>query len=298
METLLSMNAVSKRFRDKAVLDSITFTLRAGECMALKGPNGAGKSTLLRLAVGLNEPSSGKLEFGVSRNEIGYVPDRFPYPRCTLTEYLTSMGRIHGCREAELREQIRSLARFAGLEQDADRQIRYYSKGMLQKTALLQALLGRPRLLVMDEPMSGLDPRSREDMLGLLLKLRSEGMALLFSSHEDRWIERLADRVYRVEKGRLHPLETTRPRQVRIIEIEAEEAVLAQWATPRETEASLLHRLAKEAVPIPNGLRFEVLASQADELLLAVLTNGGSVRSVRSDQPDQEQAPLQEAISS
>ncbi|WP_159065835.1 ABC transporter ATP-binding protein [Gorillibacterium timonense] len=284
---ILQLDQAGKRFGSKQVLESIDLSIGSGECVAIKGRNGMGKSTLLRLAAGIDRPSSGRVEFGVAKREIGYVPDRFPHLRFTLNEYLTYMGRIRGMSPNKLQRRVQELASFAGLTADADRQIRYYSKGMLQKSAILQALIEQPQLLLMDEPMSGLDKSSREDVLLFLSRLRSEGMAILFSSHEDHWVTKLADRVYQLENGMLllqEASEGDRDFYTRLI-IEVEHLPETVACKLADELPPLQAAAIREATSTLTGLRIEADPAYSDELLLALLRSGGSVRSVREHVP-------------
>lgn len=265
------------------VLDGIHLLMSSGECVAVKGRNGTGKSTLLRIAAGIERPSSGRMELGISMRQVGYVPDRFPYLRFTLNEYLMYMGRIRGIDRDKLRLRIRELVSFAGLPADADRLIRYYSKGMLQKAAILQALIEQPQLLLMDEPMSGLDQTAREDILLFLGRLRSQGMAILFSSHEDHWVAQLADRTFELEDGLLRLQaadELHKPSAPRML-IEVEKMTEATLARLRDEAPPTLAAAIRETSSTLTGIRIQADSARTDELLIALIQSGGSVRSVK-----------------
>jgi len=284
MAVILRMERVEKHFGKKPVLRGIDLTLAEGESAAVKGRNGSGKSTLLRLAAGIDTPSAGSLESGLPSRQVGYVPDRFPPLRFTLNEYLTAMGRIRGMEPGRLSRRIVELADFAGLTADAERPIFHYSKGMLQKTAVLQAMLDEPRLLIMDEPMSGLDRASRSELLEMLKRLHAAGLTLLFSTHEDRSVSELTDRCYHLADGRLERLDSVLAdgQETEPVVIEAEglasemlDSLLAQWPATNPT--------IRQARSEDAGIRLVTDRAHSDRLLLELLQRGAAIRSVRSD---------------
>lgn len=289
MTPLLDVQKLVKRFGRLTVLQQISFRLYQGESVVLAGPNGSGKSTLLRIIAGLLAQDEGEVMLlpeegqgpGPNRGgvSIGYVPERMPLLRFTPEEYLTHMGAIQGTRKAELQKRVDELLLFCRLDHARGTKIRNFSKGMLQKVGIMQALLSRPKLLLMDEPFSGLDVASQEDLLSLLLQLRQEGMALLFVSHEPELSERLATRMLLLDPGGTcqdKPLQArnTVRMQVRasglmeetVGELGAAEGVkLATWESG---EACL----------------FCVEEDCCDRLLLQILQRGGSVRGVWKEQ--------------
>jgi ABC-2 type transport system ATP-binding protein len=192
-------------------LDDLDLEVRAGEVMGYIGPNGAGKTTTLKLLTGLHKPTRGNAWiFGVpveqieSRRRLGFLPEQ-PYFFDYLTglETLEMAGRLSGLpgREADARAR-RWLGR-VGISDAANRRVRKYSKGMLQRLGLAAALLHEPDLLILDEPMSGLDPMGRREVRDLLLEQRARGVTVLFSSHILPDVETLCDRVAIVVEGRL-----------------------------------------------------------------------------------------------
>ncbi|WP_438432914.1 ATP-binding cassette domain-containing protein [Gorillibacterium sp. sgz500922] len=290
MGDVLQLLHVEKRFGSKMVLSGIDLTLAQGESAAIKGRNGSGKSTLLRLAAGMDIPSAGTVKPGIPTRQMGYVPDRFPPLRFSLNEYLTAMGRIRKMEAGRLRRRISELAEFAGLTADADRPVLHYSKGMLQKTAVLQALLDEPLLLLMDEPMSGLDQASRTELLAMLKRLHAEGMTMLFSTHEDRSVAELADRCYHLKEGRLVQTESLPPdkRGERAVVIEAE-GLDAETLDSILEQCPLAERPAQEwldtATGEQAGFRLATNRALSDRLLMELLRRGAAIRSVRSDEP-------------
>ena len=214
-------------------LDGLTLEVRPGEILGLLGPNGAGKTTTIKLALGLIFPDAGSVTLHglpaadpASRRGTGYLPES-PYFPDDLTglELVEFAGRLHGVPEPELRPRARALLEQVGLTGAADRKLRKYSKGMVQRAGMARALVARPRFVILDEPMSGLDPVGRREFRDLILSLREQGTTVLFSSHVLTDAEMLCDRVAILKEGRLRALESIgelfASRRVRGWEVEA-----------------------------------------------------------------------------
>jgi ABC-2 type transport system ATP-binding protein len=192
-------------------LRDLTLQVRAGEIFGYLGPNGAGKSTTIKLLLGLVQPTAGEANLlgrpagdASARRHIGFLPENPAfYEYLTGQEFLTYCGRLLGIARQRLREQIRDLLRDVGLEQAAHQQIRKYSKGMVQRLGLAQALLGDPKLLILDEPMSGLDPIGRKEVRDLILRQKAAGRTVFFSTHILPDVEMICDCVGILMGGRL-----------------------------------------------------------------------------------------------
>jgi ABC-2 type transport system ATP-binding protein len=207
---VVAIQALTKKF-GATVLSDINFNIFPGESVALVGANGAGKSTLIKIILGLIFPTSGKASvFGSSPGSaealrgIGYLPE-IPgfWGEISARYLLRTVGSIRGLspRTADLR--IKSLLSAVGLQVRGDRWIGGYSKGMLQRTGLAQALLHDPGLLILDEPMSGLDPRAQEKLRGIILELKQKGKTFIISSHSLEDIKSLCTRVIVLEKTKI-----------------------------------------------------------------------------------------------
>jgi ABC-2 type transport system ATP-binding protein len=199
-----------RRARTVAV-DALDLEVAAGEIYGFLGPNGAGKTTTIKLLLGLLRPSSGLAEIlgepagGLAhRAGLGYLPENPSfYDYLTGREFLDFCGRLCGLSGAVRRERIARLLALVDLERAADVRMRKYSKGMLQRAGLAQALVNDPRLLILDEPQSGLDPLGRKQVRDVILQLRAEGRTVLFSSHILGDAEMICDRVGIMNRGRL-----------------------------------------------------------------------------------------------
>jgi len=217
MKNVIETRELAKTYRGswrkppKGALNGVSLEIAEGETFGFIGPNGAGKSTLIKILLGLIRPTSGSaslfsLECGVpeSRRGLGFVPEN-PSLQDHLTPYeIVRMGlHLHGVRvESERKHCLSWLDRF-DLLSVANVPIRSFSKGMAQRTVLAHAMAIKPRLLILDEPLSGLDPVGRKDVVDVLSEYRSGGGTLFFSSHVLFDVERIADRFGLIHNGRL-----------------------------------------------------------------------------------------------
>lgn len=189
----------------------LTFQVQPGEIVGFLGPNGAGKSSTLKALMGFVEPQAGRLEvFGhvggslEAKGVIGYLPEvAMYYPFLTPLETLVMYGELQGLRGKALRSEALELLALVGLEKAVSKQNRSLSKGMLQRVGIAQSLLGSPKLLVLDEVTSGLDPVGRKELRELLKDRQRQGATLFFSSHELSEVDMLCDRILLIHQGRL-----------------------------------------------------------------------------------------------
>ena len=217
-DVVLETRGLSKSYRTghviqgrRTALEGLDLTLLRGEILGYVGPNGSGKTTTLKLITGLLRPDRGEVRvFGEPhasrawRMRVGYLPENpYLYDYLTPSEYLDYVGRLFGLERQKRRERARELLALVGLERSAGVPMRRFSKGMLQRAGLAQALVNDPELLFLDEPMSGLDPIGRRLVRDLILELRRAGKTVLFSTHILSDAETLCDRVAVLRAGRL-----------------------------------------------------------------------------------------------
>ncbi|MCU0662051.1 MAG: ABC transporter ATP-binding protein [Myxococcota bacterium] len=246
-EYVVAVNELHKTFhvgffrKQVQAVRGISFNVGRGEIFGLLGPNGAGKTTTIKVAMGLIGPTSGSVTIDgkhshnpASRTNIGYLPEN-PYFHEYLTpeELLDFHGRMCGLPKATRRKRRDELIEKVGLKEAARRPLRKFSKGMLQRIGLAQALIGDPQFLVLDEPMSGLDPIGRRFVAELIEELNRQGKTILFSSHILSDVERLCHRVVILHKGK------------KVAEGTLEELLKKEAAT--ETLESLFMRKALES---------------------------------------------------
>lgn len=192
-------------------LDGLTVSVREGEIFGLLGLNGTGKTTTMKLALGLLEASAGKVRvFGhapgtaEALGAVGFLPELpYFYPYLSPREALSFYGQLSRLPAAGLGERIGEVLESVGLAQAADRKAGEFSKGMLQRLGLAQAILHKPRLILMDEPVSGLDPLAVHDFRRLIKRNHEEGITVLLSSHSISEVERLCGRVGILVAGRI-----------------------------------------------------------------------------------------------
>lgn len=198
---MIKVEELSKSYRNKKVVDGLSFAMEEGEIFALLGSNGAGKSTTIKMMLGLVKHDSGRIELPQG-SKIGYSPET-PYfpPFLTGMEVLMYYGELQGIPKKERKNICESLMEEVGLENDGTK-VRYYSKGMLQRLALGQALLGNPEILILDEPCAGLDAMGRLEMLELILRLKKQRKTIIMNSHILSDIEKVCDRGIIMKKGK------------------------------------------------------------------------------------------------
>jgi len=193
------------------VLDRVTLDVPEGEVLGLLGPNGAGKTTMMRIVLGLIHPSSGEgwifnrplSEWDV-RKRVGFLPETpYLHDHLTADACLTFFGQLCGLSGVYLKRRAGELLELVGLQEARHRRLRAFSKGMLQRIGIAQALINNPALLLLDEPMSGLDPIGRKEMRGLLFRLKQAGKTIVMSSHLLQDVELLCDRVAILNRGRV-----------------------------------------------------------------------------------------------
>ncbi len=216
-EIVLRTEALRKTFRvgfwgrQVTAVDRLDLEVRKGEIFGFLGPNGAGKTTTLKILMGLIYPTGGKawiLERKVGdvavKHHVGFLPEApYFYDYLTAEEFLRFYGQLFDLGGARLSERIAMLLSVVGLSDARSLQLRKFSKGMLQRIGIAQALINDPHLVILDEPMSGLDPVGRKEIRDLILRLRDQGKTVFFSSHILHDAEVLCDRVAILLKGRL-----------------------------------------------------------------------------------------------
>src|SRR5436189_2093050 len=268
------------RKRPYRALDRLTLEVAPGEVFGFLGPNGAGKTTTLKLLMQLVFPTSGRAEMlgrplgalDVKRR-LGYLPENpYFYDYLTAEELLAYFARLFGYRGAEIHKRASRLLDEVGIGAERRLQLRKFSKGMLQRVGIAQALINDPELVIFDEPMSGLDPLGRREVRALILKLRDRGCTVFFSSHVLSDAEALCSRVAILAKGRL--MTTGRLTDMLAFQIRGWEVVAIG------VNGELLARLTPRASRVTrigdDRYQLELPLEPAPEHLLADLTRAGA----------------------
>lgn len=197
--------------RRVTAVDGLSLDVQRGEIFGFLGPNGAGKTTTIKMLMGLIYPSGGSAAlFGravgdrVAKAKVGFLPESpYFYDYLTSREFLRFYGHLFGLWGTALEKRVDELLEVVGMTHACDLQLRKFSKGMLQRVGIAQALINDPELVVLDEPMSGLDPIGRKEVRDLILRLKESGKTVMFSSHILHDAELLCDRVAMILKGKL-----------------------------------------------------------------------------------------------
>jgi ABC-2 type transport system ATP-binding protein len=307
-EVVLRADGLAKTFRlgflrkrVEAVKEA-TFDVRRGEIFGYLGPNGSGKTTTLKMLMGLVFPSRGRAEVlgrpvpdREAKRKLGYLPESpYFYEYLAPEEFLDLVGSLFDVPRAVRRERAAKLLTRVGLDHARGRPLRKFSKGMLQRVGIAQALMGDPELVVLDEPMTGLDPIGRKEIRDLMLELKHEGRTVLYSTHILPDVEMTCDRVAMIFAGRIRSV-----------------GPLAELLTARllSTEVCLRHGVGRLPEPpdggklreSPDGMLVELPeTADVDAFLKAALAGGACILSVTPRRESLEdlfvrQAALKEA---
>lgn len=251
---MLELKNVSKSYRSIPAVEDVSFILKEGEVLGYLGPNGSGKSTTVKMVIGMIQPTKGKVFFAGKnihddlasyRAQLGYVPEEAQvYNHLSGLEYLQLIGRLRGMRERLIDRKARELLQLMSLEPAQYSALSDYSKGMKQRVLIAAALLHDPKLIVFDEPLSGLDAISARLFKDLMELLAREGKAILYISHVLEVVERVCDRVIVLAKGKI--VADAAPGDLtQLMELPTLESVFAQLVQQTNTK-----QVAREMVEV------------------------------------------------
>ncbi len=279
--------------RPLRALDNLTLQVNEGEIFGFLGPNGAGKSTTLKILMHLLHPTSGSARIlgkpvdTVSMHQtIGYLPENpYFYDYLTPTELLTYMGRLFGMRQPALSQKVDALLESVGLTHASNLQLRKFSKGMVQRIGIAQALINDPEIVFLDEPMSGLDPLGRMEVRQIITSLKSKGVTVFFSSHILPDVEAICDRVAILNKGKLQ--EVGALEEILKVRIQGHEVIVAGWT---DEALKVLREKSDEVRSMGDRLHLRVRDQQQMEGLLSfVAANKLELISVNPIRPSLEE---------
>lgn len=306
-QALIEVSNLSKSYRQGfwmrpvQAVHGISFEVPSGEIFGFLGPNGAGKTTTIKVLTGLIAPTSGYARlFGLdvtqpqARARMGFLPESpYVYPYLTPLEFVSLCGQLSGLRPKVARDRALSVLTDVGIRYAADREVRRLSKGMLQRTGLAAALVADPELLILDEPMSGLDPVGRKEVRDLVLQERDRGRTVFFSTHILTDVQTLCDRVAILRQGRVvvsGALSQLLRKDSRRTDVTLAED--AEFAAGCETRGWTFRRLADRLIVAVEG------EAQLQELLALALERRVRVVEVAARQETLEELFLREAIHS
>jgi ABC-2 type transport system ATP-binding protein len=270
--------------RRKRVLHGISFDVQEGEIFGFVGPNGAGKTTTLKVLMGLIRATAGEASvLGCDvretqfRRHIGFLPENpYFYDFLTGREILTFYAKLSGVARAHRGDRVAMLLDWVGLSGAADARLRTYSKGMLQRVGIAQALVHDPKVVFLDEPMSGLDPIGRKEIRDLVLRLRTEGKTVFMNTHILSDVEMVCDRVAIIVAGRI----TYEGAIEDFLEGDEREADAVIAGLPAETVACLEERFAAKLRGHGDRIELRVAEKNVDDVLRLALGAGAEVLSV------------------
>ena len=280
--------------RAARALRGISFSLERGEVVAYVGPNGAGKTTSLNILLGLVKPSSGHVTVAgrpptetATRAMVGYLPERpYFYEQLSAREFLRLCGRLSGMDSRRIDQRSDELLARMGLSDASSRRLRHFSRGMLQRIGLAQALLHDPALLVLDEPMSGLDPIGRRLAREIIAEAKAQGTTVLYSSHILADAELVADRVAVLVDGELKTLSPLT--ELRASEQDRLELVLGPTVTVS------LEQIAQqwpEGRAVGGAWALSVNEAELQRAIAQAITRGARVVQVQ-----RQQSPLEDTL--
>lgn len=215
---MIQFQNITKKFRTNfwekefVAVDNVSFKISKGDLVGFLGANGAGKTTLIKMLMDFSRQDGGEIKFdqclGNDRNEIksnmGYLPERaYLYPELTGREFLKYIVKINGVKSSNIKELIENHAQMMSIEHALDKKISAYSKGMQQRLGFVSSIIHKPQFIVLDEPLSGLDPIGRRDFKKIMKDLNAEGTTIFFSSHVVSDVEEICNNVIFIEHGKL-----------------------------------------------------------------------------------------------
>jgi len=274
-------------------LDSLSLRVQGGEIFGFLGPNGAGKTTTLKILMNLLRPSSGDARIlgepaqsVAMRKRIGYLPENpYFYDYLTAEELLTYAGSLFGIKRSDLDKKVSTLLERVGLSDSRKLQLRKFSKGMVQRIGVAQAIINDPEVVFLDEPMSGLDPLGRREVRQVIASLKSRGVTVFFSSHILPDVEALCDRVAIMNKGKLQ--EEGALEEILKVKIEGHEVILARVGAQ---DAAALKDLCDEVTPIGDRIHLRAGTSRQVEAVLSYsISRGAELISVNPIRPSLEE---------
>lgn len=289
--------------RKTEAVRGISFSVERGQIFGFLGPNGAGKTTTIKILMGLIFPTAGTASvLGApagdrkAKSRLGYLPENpYFYDYLSAPELLDMVGRIHGLDRAARRKRIGELIERVGLGHAGKRPLRSFSKGMLQRAGLAQALMGDPELVVLDEPLSGLDPLGRKEVRDLIFELRDAGKTVFFCTHILADASMLCDRVGIIVKGELRdvgPLGELLSPKVQSVEV--------VWAPPEAdaeaVRAALREREGEHETTSEGEVMRTTDPAAGHAFVAAVVGKGGTIHSVNPHRQSLEELFVHEAL--
>jgi len=283
---VLALQNVSKLIGTKRIIEDVSFVVDQGQVVGLLGPNGAGKTTIIRMIVGLMKHNTGSIaimgnlldsSFKTAIASVGAIVENPEF-----YNYMTGYENLRMAKKKSTTAELEALIRQVHLEGHIHQKVKTYSLGMRQRLGVAQALVHQPDLLVLDEPMNGLDPKGMREFREMILSLREKGVSVLVSSHQLSDIEQIADHLIVVQKGKV-------THQVAMAELKAEKNVLIIKTDDHlQTEALLKASFDVEVLHVEDELQVTLQTDQRSEIAAAIVTAGIGLKELRAKQSSLE----------
>ncbi len=293
---MINFSNVTKIFKSDILtqnftaLNDVSFQVPAGSMVGFLGANGAGKTTSLKIIMDFIRPTGGRVEFSPEmgatkleiRRNLGFLPERpYFYPNLTGLEFLYFMGTLSEISRSDIAREVAYWGPRFRVDHALGRELKTYSKGMLQRIGFLSTILHHPKLIILDEPLSGLDPIGRKELKDVIIEVHKQGKTVFFSSHIVPDVEEICDRVIFLKEGRLvydGPVNS-----LLVSDQERDYVILVQGG-------KVLEDRAKSTVTLPDEVRRYVVPSSAkDQFLSAAVAAGGNVFSLELVKPSLEE---------
>jgi ABC-2 type transport system ATP-binding protein len=289
---VVELAGVTKSYESKVAVRNLTLAIDAGQMFGLLGPNGAGKTSSIRMMMGITLPDSGRISlFGkaferTSPDGVGYLPEeRGLYKKMKVLDQLIFFGQLHGLTAGEARQRAISWAKRIEIADALDKKTEELSKGMQQKIQFIGSILHSPKLIVMDEPFSGLDPVNAVLLERTLIELKNDGAAILFSTHRMDQVEKLCDSICLINNGQavlsgtMREIKSRYERNQIIVEFEGDASFLSSTEVAEarnfsgHAEIRLKHggdsqKLLREASSVARIYRFELVEPSLEEIFI------------------------------
>jgi ABC-2 type transport system ATP-binding protein len=295
---MIKFNNISKVFKSDLLaqpftaLDEVSFDIPEGSMVGFLGANGAGKTTSLKIIMDFTRPTRGEVSFsrllGSNKleifNNIGFLPERpYFYPSLTGEDFLTFMGKLNGIKLSEIKQEIKSWAPRFKIDHALKRELKTYSKGMLQRIGFLATILHHPKLVILDEPLSGLDPIGRKELKDVIIEVHKEGKTVFFSSHIVPDVEEICDRVIFLKEGKL-------AYNGPVGSLISDSGAYDYTIYAKNNFEFVLKAPVKNLVHLPENLKKYVVApSFKDELLIELIQNKSVIISLEMKKPSLEE---------
>ena len=276
MSTVIELQNVIKKFKNRIIIENLSISISMNQVTAIVGKNGSGKSTLLKMIGGLIKPDTGQILFPNEQLiSIGYVPETTPVViPFTLSEYLTHMGKIRGLSKEWLENRIDTLLEIFDMENERNIRIGHFSKGMKQKAAIMQAMLEETDLLILDEPLSGLDQKAQADLERLLMSLKERNMTIILTCHETKLLEKVVDHIFVIHERQV--IQTSNQQ----LYGELINRVVFEWPHTLSMDVALKNKIITDK-EIADGQRLVELhigQEQTNKIVKELLDQGASIK--------------------